>query len=200
MIALHTLTGCDVTGKFRGKSKSPWVKGFLQADTETIEYFKDFPSYENAETNIRIFETFVCSIFCPGSSITDLSSARWMVWTQTKNVDRLPPTIGALKEAVKRGWYASKVLGQSHVLIQDLPDICESGWTLNNDVFEPTTTLDPIAPNSVTELVSCKCKKGCKTSKCSCKSNGLSCTDLCGCFEYCENSDPPMNKVNNDDD
>ena len=85
-----------------------------------------------------------------------------MIWTQTKNVDRLPPTKGALKEEVKRGWYASKVLVQSHVLVQDLPDICESGWTLKDGEYEPITALDPIAPKSVIELVSCNYKKGCK--------------------------------------
>ena len=200
IIALHSLTGCDITGKFRGKSKLPWLKGFLEADEETVSYFKNFPSIDNPESNIEVFESFLCSIFCPGSSTTDLASARWMIWTQTKNVDRLPPTKGALKEVVKRGWYASKVLGQSHVLVQDLPDVCESGWTLKDSEYEPITTLDPIAPKSVIELVSCSCKKGCKTSRCSCKGNGLSCTDLCGCFEYCENSDPPMNLVNNDGD
>ena len=150
--------------------------------------------------NIEVFEAFVCNVFCPGTGIQDLTSARWMIWTQTKNVDRLPPTIGALIEVVKRGWYASKVLGQSHLLLQNLPDVCNCGWSLVDGVYEPTTTLHPIAPNSVIELVSCNCKKGCKTGRCSCKASGLSCTDLCGCFENCENTDPPMHLVNEEAD
>ena len=116
-------------------------------------------------------------------------------------MDRLPPTKGALKEHVKRGWYAAKVLGQSHVLIQNLPAINTAGWITKDDgTFEPTTSLDLITPKSVVELVSCNCKKGCKSKRCSCKGHGLHCTDLCGCFEYCENTDPPMNMTVVDSD
>ena len=60
-------------------------------------------------------------------------------------MDRLPPTKGALKEHVKRGWYAAKVLGQSHVLIQNLPAINTAGWIMNDD----GTSLDLITPKSV---------------------------------------------------
>ena len=41
IIALHTLTGCDVTGKFRGKSKVPWVKGFLDAKRPHDRIFQE---------------------------------------------------------------------------------------------------------------------------------------------------------------
>ena len=140
VIALHVLTGCDITGKFRGKSKLPWVNGYLDSNEITLRYFENFATIEDPLIDIDVFEQFVCKIFCPGACVTDLATARWMAWTQTKNVDPLPPTKGALKEHVKRGWYAAKVFGQSHVLIQNLPAINTAGWITNDDgTFEPTT-------------------------------------------------------------
>jgi hypothetical protein len=45
----------------------------------------------------------------------------------------------------------------------------------------------PSAPDSLLEYVQCNCKKGCKTSRCSCLKSGLRCTDICGCDD-CQNS------------
>ena len=46
LIALHTLTGCDITGKFRDKRKVPWVKAYLGATDAIIDYFVKFPYLE----------------------------------------------------------------------------------------------------------------------------------------------------------
>ena len=45
---------------------------------------------------------------------------------------------------------------------------------------------NPVAPDSVLNLINCKCKQSCATRRCSCLKNGLSCSDLCQC-ENCEN-------------
>ena len=37
LLGLHTLTGCDQTEKFSGKSKSFWWKNFLDADSEILD-------------------------------------------------------------------------------------------------------------------------------------------------------------------
>ena len=191
-MALHTLTGCDITGKFRGKSKIPWLTAYLKATEDIINYFVKFPYFEDPLEDLQIFEKFVCRVYCPDTEICDLGAARWMMWTQSKNIDRIPPTIGALTQGVKRAWYASKVMGQSDVLIQILSDPDIAGWRLDNENFEPITSEESIAPDSVIELVSCGCKRGCKSSRCSCRKLELCCTDLCSCFDFCENTDPPM--------
>ena len=36
LLGLHTLTGCDQTGRFSSKSKSFWWKQFLEADTDSL--------------------------------------------------------------------------------------------------------------------------------------------------------------------
>ena len=192
LMALHTLTGCDITGKFRGKSKIPWLTAYLKETEDIINYFVKFPYFEDPLEDLQIFEKFVCRVYCPDTEICDLGAARWMMWTQSKNIDRIPPTIGALTQGVKRAWYASKVMGQSDVFIQILPNPDIAGWRLDNENFEPITSEESIAPDSVIELVSCGCKRGCKSSRCSCRKLELCCTDLCSCFDFCENTDPPM--------
>ena len=42
----------------------------------------------------------------------------------------------------------------------------------------------PSSPDSLIECVSCKCKTGCKTLRCSCRKSSLSCTDVCGCVDF----------------
>ena len=56
------------------------------------------------------------------------------------------------------------------------------------------------APQQLLDLISCSCKKGCKSRQCSCVSNSLKCTDVCHCS--CDNlgEDERMSDNNGDDD
>jgi hypothetical protein len=51
----------------------------------------------------------------------------------------------------------------------------------------PVMTHNPAAPKAILELFNCGCKKGCVLTKCSCRSNNLVCSELCDCYETCEN-------------
>ena len=134
----------------------------MGATDDIVEYFVNFPYLEDPLENLRIFEKFVCSVYCLGTDISDLGAARWMIWTQSKNIDRLPATIGALVQTVKRAWYAENVIAQNDVLMQVLPNLNLAGWKSVDGNFEQIASEDPIAPDSVIELVSCGCKTGCK--------------------------------------
>ena len=61
--------------------------------------------------------------------------------------------------------------------------------------------LSPV-PESVLELVQCKCKKGCKTNSCSCRKSKLVCCDACFCKidDECENIDLFVYESENDCD
>lgn len=43
-----------------------------------------------------------------------------------------------------------------------------------------------VAPDSILNIVNCKCKQPCDTKRCSCVKNGLQCSDLC-CCSNCQN-------------
>ena len=46
--------------------------------------------------------------------------------------------------------------------------------------------------------MSCNCDGDCSKGWCSCKKNGVACTDFCGCGDGCQNTDvPPTNAALN---
>jgi hypothetical protein len=57
-----------------------------------------------------------------------------------------------------------------------------------HDTLEITRGTLGSARNSILEFVSCKCKKGCQTKRCSCFKANLKCTELSQCSN-CENSE-----------
>lgn len=70
-----------------------------------------------------------------------------------------------------------------------LPSPVEYGWQLLSDdgPYIAIRSSDPPAPEAVMNLIKCGCKKGC-TGLCSCRSNSIPCTELCGCVNYqCDN-------------
>ena len=65
-----------------------------------------------------------------------------------------------------------------------------NGWSLddNGQLHVTWMTKDP-APTALLELISCRCVTGCSTQRCSCKTNNLPCTFVCGC-KNCANKSP----------
>ena len=53
-------------------------------------------------------------------------------------------------------------------------DIKKFGWTVEDETMMPTLSSAPIAPDELLDVVSC-------TSRCSCHSGRLPCTDYCKC-------------------
>ena len=64
----------------------------LKAEEEIIDYFVNFPLINDPLVNIKVLERFICSVFCNNTNIKDLENARWFIWTQTKSIEKLPPT------------------------------------------------------------------------------------------------------------
>ena len=65
----------------------------------------------------------------------------------------------------------------------------------------PVTTADEIAPQELITLVSCNCNGNCSNNHCTCKKNNVTCTNICGCGDSCENTNmnPPEN-ISDDND
>ena len=51
------------------------------------------------------------------------------------------------------------------------------GWEIKNEQMEPTKTN---LGCELLSLISCNCKAGCSTLRCSCKKHGLVCNPACG--------------------
>ena len=61
------------------------------------------------------------------------------------------------------------------------------GWQLNDENNLTMAYSSKVAiPTEVLEFVTCKCKTGCNSARCSCKRINLNCTDAC-LGSVCEN-------------
>lgn len=80
-------------------------------------------------------------------------------------------------------------------------DPLDFGWETctESGEFMPTQGISDICPKSIQDILSCKCKKGCNSNKCSCKKHGLMCSPMCDCDE-CENVKSDQEEIDCDDD
>ena len=75
-----------------------------------------------------------------------------------------------------------------------------NGWAEDNNGFlTPDYMIFDSASSSVLELISCKCKKGCKNNLCSCRKANFNCYGACLCKD-CTNDDTEELSVDSDDD
>ena len=116
--------------------------------------------------------------------------------------EKLPPTLGALKQHILRAHVQARVWGQAVVPQQELLDPLENGYhrDSNDGQLKPTTTDVPPAPKAIVEMGRCQCKGNCSSNRCSCKSGNLPCTDLCFCSTQCENDDDTHYGIRESDD
>lgn len=78
--------------------------------------------------------------------------------------------------------------------MQNLPSPEGFGWKLKDDQLLPVLMTKSPAPEGIAGLTTCGCKKSECLRNCSCKANGLPCTEACKCMadESCSN---PMKDV-----
>lgn len=194
LIGLHALSGCDTTGRFNYIGKQTWFDHFCGAPPHIIEALNKLCSTDELTDDvINGIEEFVCKVYCPKSLntiFTQVHELRYYLYCcKTVESDRLPPTMATLNPCIERSHIQASIWGQSDIDIQQKLDPCKHGFYKVDEHYIPIRSKLPPAPESLIEMTSCKCKKACKTNKCSCKAVGMPCTDLCQCGELCENDD-----------
>lgn len=187
----HAFTGADNIGRFSGIGKTTWFQLYLKADTEIIaNLLKLSEITEVTEEIIATLARFVCSAYCPRAiQITSIPDLRWHLFCKhLAESDKLPPTLGALEQHIKRVCVQSRVWSQADVPQQQPCDPLENGYYQDEhgQLLPVTTNILP-APKAIIEMVRCQCKTNCSSQRCSCRSKSLSCTDLCLCGTECEN-------------
>jgi len=191
----HAVTGCDTVSSFdrRGKKTAWAVWTVLPELTEALLLLSSAPR-DIPDDAMRIIERFVILLYDRTSRCTDTDKARRKLFARKNNVKLIPPTKAALEEHIKRAVYqGGHVWGQILLPVPELPPPTNWGWsrTMKRDKsrtaegqYTPYWTRLPEAAHSCTELVSCKCKKGC-ARLCRCKKAALQCTALCVCEGDC---------------
>ena len=203
--AFHAFTGADNTGRFSRIGKATWLQAYLKADEAVINALQMLQDdVEVTEGMLSTLATFVCAAYAPkGIKIKTIPDMRWHLFCKhMAESDKLPPTIGALKQLILRVHIQTRVWGQAAIPQQD-PQLnpLENGFFKDKDgQLKPTTTEVLPAPKAIVEMVRCQCKSDCSSARCSCRTKNLSCTDLCQCGSQCENDEDSQDVTYESDD
>ena len=127
------------------------------------------------ESQLEI-EKFVVAVYCPKThTISTLAEARWFLFCKNPDdCEKFPPTSDAFQQHLLRAQLQAVVWYSSDRAIQPVLDPCNFWWKSKNDGFEPIGFVNNVAPSSLVQLTSCKCKKNCATNRCSCRQQNMS--------------------------
>jgi len=89
-----------------------------------------------------------------------VNELRWSLFKKKQaQSERLPPTRGALLEAILRAHYQTMVWNNDKVPNPNIPSPENYGWKKDNDEWLPVMTTTPPAPEAIIEMVKCGCVK-----------------------------------------
>lgn len=182
----HALTGCDTVSAFVGHGKkTAWaVWNSLPELTDALLRLGQTPT-EIPVQSMQSIERFVILLYDRTNNCTDVNKARKKLFTKKCSVQRIPPSLAALEQHVKRATFqGGHIWGQVLVPQPLLPSPNSWGWIKNDGLYEPLWTTLPEASKTCYELISCGCQKGCR-NRCKCKKAALKCTALCKCEGEC---------------
>ena len=105
------MCGADVTGNFAFKGKLKCWKAFLEAGEECITALADLGSTILPTAGIfHAIEKLVCQLYLPKTKTSTLNDLRWLLFQRKQaELERLPPTQAALREAIKRAHYQAMI-------------------------------------------------------------------------------------------
>ena len=132
------------------------------------------------EQRMLVIERFVILIYDYTSTCTNMNKARKKLFAKTSSVKRIPPS-HVVWSCLPR-W---SCLGESTYFTPCASFSNQLGLVMTDGgLYEPHWTTLQEASKTCYELISCGCKKRCRT-RCKCKKAGLQCTALCKCEGEC---------------
>ena len=201
--AFHCITGCDTTSSFAGIGKGKSYKVMLSNIDAILNMseFGDTPDMSLDNPAVESAIQFVCMLYESRSINIDINYLRYKLFTQKGYAgEKIPPTLDALVLHLRRANYQCYVWKNACNAELGLPSPVGNGWTLVDGVLQQEYILNPPVPDTIAELVRCKCSKGCSNNLCSCRKHDLPCTDACFCNEKEECQNTVKNQENSDDD
>lgn len=187
LCSFHSLTGCDSTSQFKGKSKKTAWKTYLKYP----HLLNGMGKSELSADTFKDVERFVSILYTGDDSVENINDVRYNLFVKGKSLDSLPPTRDALKQHVERANYQSYVWNRAMYPLQDLPDPATRGWKMDGSTLTPVLMTQESVPEKCHQLITCQCRRGC-TFRCGCLSHKLYCVPGCCCGGVCHNqhSDP----------
>ena len=161
----------------------------LDGNPQFFDTFKNIGSSLIANTVLeKEIEKFVCILY-KQKEADDVDMARYNIFRLGKYCGNdMPCTKDALNKHISRVMFQATIWRKSLNPMMNCPDLAEHGWIVDEEGKVSIDWMDlPPAPDGILENVQCACKKGCNTSRCSCRRANLQCTSLCRC-NSCSNS------------
>ena len=115
--AFHAFSGADNTGRFARIGKATWFKLFLESDDDVIRALCMLCDDTDVTEDFlqSTLARFVCTAYCPkGLQISSIPELRWHLFCKyMAESEKLPPTMGALKQHILRTHLQARVWGQA---------------------------------------------------------------------------------------
>lgn len=174
------ILGCDSTSAFFGKGKkTPLTVAKAQGYLESCAKIgHSIPPVENLSEEIQ---KYVCALYGQ-KDVCEVNIARYNLFKLGKFAeDNIPPNDDTLHQHLLRANFQAYIWKHSLSNVLNLPSPCESGWTLEDGELVIRWMRKPCAPDGFLENVTCGCKTGCQSRRCSCLRANMKCTEVCQC-------------------
>ncbi|KAL4238796.1 hypothetical protein ACF0H5_003503 [Mactra antiquata] len=172
IIALHVLTGCDLTSKVGTK------RAALKANPELyLTLFGNSLDEENRREILALAERYLVKVCKPSSSCETMDELRYSMYRCSKsiNLKDLPPTSASIKNHILRCLYVS--FKQMNCLKQLNINPTDFGYEETGGLISPCRVYNPV-PSNLAQTCSCK---DCSTKRCACRIAGVQCCTYCAC-------------------
>ncbi|XP_070559991.1 uncharacterized protein [Ptychodera flava] len=195
LVGIHVFSGCDTVSAFRGKSKKKLVKIMLSEESHIATFHQLGMEWEITDQLLQRIERFVCQVYDQNQG-NNINDARYSCFRLGMNDNSLPPNKDSLVQHTKRANCQASVHRRCLLQTVDAPNPHGHGWLCSDTTLTIQWMTLPPAPDSVMKLIKCKCQKSsCETSRCSCKSASLLCTELCECVSCGNKAEAEDDKI-----
>ena len=193
--SLHCLTGCDTTPALFKKGKVTAFKKML-VDLSKYENLVSIGG-DDIELAVRAARELIADLYDTRGKFKschhDLNELRCKLAFRSVTIAKLPPCEDSFREFIKRVMWQARIWMSSHIAMPSLGSPSQYGYT---DDLDPVLYTGYTSSEILDKLIcDCKGKKMCSKS-CSCKDQGLSCTDVC----FCGGEDDCKNDLSNAED
>ena len=186
----HALTGSDTTSYIANHTKRSSWKAFK----EHHELLKNLGVSELKDETIKSSEAFVCRMYNVHNT-DSVDAARHVLFCRSGKPESMSPTSDALHFHLLRVHYQSMIWRNAHRTKPDLRSRTDMGWKHGNSGLKAIRmSLCPI-PESCMKMISCACRKQCRTRRCKYSKSGLRCTSMCACQQQSDDQTLCMNTM-----
>ena len=185
LLLFHSITGCDTTSYFNTKGKKTCWSAWDSFEDITPVFIKlTEDSKSTVDADIAVIERFVIRIYDKNSPILQINDARLNLFAhKTRQIENIPPTQGALIQHTLRAILQARIWYQMTSKTIQEANPTEFGWVKTDNSFKPRwSNLPDIGKSRI--FITCGCSKKCQ-GRCSCKREGLSCSEGCACRGKC---------------